>query len=82
MDKYNVWALVKGGGTTGQAEAVTLGAAKALMVFEPALKPALRRGKSISLSVGWLWIGANLDTCSWLCDQRSKARGEEEAWTC
>ena len=44
MDKYNVWALVSGGGCTGQAEAITLGAAKALMVFEPALKPALRRG--------------------------------------
>lgn len=46
LDKYNVWALVSGGGSTGQAEAITLGAAKALMVFEPALKPALRRGKS------------------------------------
>lgn len=46
MDKYNVWALVSGGGSTGQAEAITLGAAKALMVFEPALKPALRRGES------------------------------------
>ena len=45
-DKYNVWALVSGGGSTGQAEAITLGAAKALMVFEPALKPALRRGKA------------------------------------
>ena len=45
LDKYNVWALVKGGGTTGQAEAITLGAAKALMIFEPALKPALRRGE-------------------------------------
>lgn len=47
LDKYNVWALVSGGGLTGQAEAVTLGAAKALMVFEPALKPALRRGELI-----------------------------------
>lgn len=47
MDKYNVWALVSGGGSTGQAEAITLGAAKALMVFEPALKPALRRGESL-----------------------------------
>ncbi len=45
MDKYNVWALVTGGGTTGQAEAIMLGAAKALMVHEPMLKPALRRGK-------------------------------------
>ena len=45
LDKYNVWALASGGGTTGQAEAIALGVAKALMVFEPALKPALRRGK-------------------------------------
>lgn len=45
MDKYNVWALVTGGGTTGQAEAITLGVARALMVHEPMLKPALRRGR-------------------------------------
>ncbi|KAI9847810.1 MAG: 37S ribosomal protein S9, mitochondrial [Sclerophora amabilis] len=45
IDKYNVWALVKGGGTTGQAEALTLGLAKALIVHEPLLKPALRRGE-------------------------------------
>ena len=49
LDKYNVWALASGGGTTGQAEAITLGVAKALMVFEPALRPALRRGESISI---------------------------------
>ncbi|KAI9768441.1 MAG: 37S ribosomal protein S9, mitochondrial [Geoglossum simile] len=44
IDKYNVWALVEGGGTTGQAEAMTLAVAKALLVHEPSLKPALRRG--------------------------------------
>ena len=44
LDRYNVWALVSGGGTTGQAEALTLAIAKALLVFEPPLKPALRRG--------------------------------------
>ena len=47
VSKYNVWALVSGGGTTGQAEALALGTAKALLVHEPALKPALRRGKSL-----------------------------------
>lgn len=47
VDKYNVWALVEGGGTTGQAEALTLAIAKALLAHEPALKPALRRGKRI-----------------------------------
>jgi small subunit ribosomal protein S9 len=45
VDKYNVWALVDGGGTTGQAEALTLAIAKALLAHEPLLKPALRRGK-------------------------------------
>lgn len=44
-DKYNVFALVSGGGVTGQAESITLALAKALLVHEPALKPALRRGK-------------------------------------
>lgn len=44
VDKYNVFALVQGGGVTGQAEAMTLAVAKALLVHEPALKPALRRG--------------------------------------
>ena len=46
IDKYNVWALVKGGGTTGQAEALTLAVGKALIAHEPALKPALRRGNN------------------------------------
>ncbi|QIW96184.1 hypothetical protein AMS68_001702 [Peltaster fructicola] len=43
MDKYNIWAVVRGGGTTGQAEALMLGVARALLVHEPDLKPALRR---------------------------------------
>lgn len=45
LDKYNVFGLVQGGGSTGQAEALTLAVGKALLVHEPALKPALRRGK-------------------------------------
>ncbi|KID94474.1 37S ribosomal protein S9, partial [Metarhizium majus ARSEF 297] len=43
LDKYNVWVLVEGGGTTGQAEAITLAVAKALVAHEPALKTALRK---------------------------------------
>jgi small subunit ribosomal protein S9 len=50
VDKYNIFALVKGGGATGQAEALTLAVAKALLVHEPLLKPALRRGKPIPAS--------------------------------
>ncbi|KAF2642036.1 hypothetical protein P280DRAFT_397292 [Massarina eburnea CBS 473.64] len=48
LDKYNLFALVSGGGTTGQAEAMTLAVAKALLVHEPALKPALRRAGCIT----------------------------------
>ncbi|KAI9726429.1 MAG: 37S ribosomal protein S9, mitochondrial [Chrysothrix sp. TS-e1954] len=43
LDKYNMWALVKGGGTTGQAEALTLGVTKALLAHEPLLKKPLRQ---------------------------------------
>ena len=46
LDKYNVFALAKGGGVTGQAEAITVALARALLVHEPALKPVLRRGTS------------------------------------
>lgn len=45
LDKYNVFVMVNGGGSTGQAESITLAVANALMVHEPALKPTLRKGK-------------------------------------
>ncbi|KAF2241253.1 hypothetical protein BU26DRAFT_525444 [Trematosphaeria pertusa] len=48
LDKYNVFGLVSGGGPTGQAEALTLAVAKALLVHEPALKPALRRAGCVT----------------------------------
>ncbi|KAK3403501.1 ribosomal protein S5 domain 2-type protein [Sordaria brevicollis] len=48
IDKYNVWIKVEGGGTTGQAEAITLAIAKGLLAHEPALKPALRRAGCIT----------------------------------
>lgn len=43
-EKYNVWTLVTGGGTTGQAEAIKLGVGKALLVHDAELKPTLRKG--------------------------------------
>lgn len=43
VDKYNVWARVSGGGTTGQAEALALAIGKALCVHEPGLKGILRK---------------------------------------
>jgi small subunit ribosomal protein S9 len=45
LDKYNVWAVTSGGGTTGQAESIMLAVSKALRAHEPDLKPALRLGE-------------------------------------
>lgn len=78
-DKYNVWAIVEGGGTTGQAEALAMAVGKALMAHEPALKPALRRGE-------WTFSNGLYDSdtnalCSWCCDSRSQRCGKEEAWS-
>jgi len=63
MSKYNVWATVMGGGKTGQAEALTLGVARALLVHEPALKPALRRGKLDTFLIPY-----SLSFTRWLTD--------------
>ncbi|KAI9036050.1 mitochondrial 37S ribosomal protein uS9m [Aspergillus affinis] len=49
LDKYNVWATVRGGGVTGQAEAITLALGRALLVQEPALKAVLRKAGVITV---------------------------------
>lgn len=43
---YNVFALVRGGGSTGQSGAVALGVAKALAAHAPEVEPLLRKGQS------------------------------------
>jgi len=42
--KYDVTVLVKGGGVTGQTDAVQLGLARALIKFNPDWASALRKG--------------------------------------
>ena len=41
--RYNVTAKVQGGGITGQAGAIAMGVARALVASDPELKPALRK---------------------------------------
>ncbi|KAK6349707.1 37S ribosomal protein S9, mitochondrial [Orbilia brochopaga] len=48
VDRYNIWASSRGGGITGQAGAITLAVAKALITHEPLLKPVLRRAGVIT----------------------------------
>ncbi len=44
VDQHDVWCTVKGGGLSGQAGAVRHGISKALLRFEPGLRPVLKRG--------------------------------------
>jgi len=43
LDKYDIIANIVGGGLTGQAGALRLGIARALMLSQPELKDALRK---------------------------------------
>ena len=42
--KFDVWINTQGGGIHGQAGAARLGIARALIVFNPELRPRLRQG--------------------------------------
>ena len=42
--QYDVWCTVKGGGLSGQAGAVRHGISRALINFEPDLRPVLKKG--------------------------------------
>ena len=43
--KFDIRATIKGGGITGQAEALRLGIARALVEVNPEFKPALKKEK-------------------------------------
>lgn len=44
LDQYDIWCTVKGGGLSGQAGAVRHGISRALLNFEPTLRPTLKSG--------------------------------------
>ena len=46
--RYNVSAQVDGGGVTGQADAVRMGLARALVKIDPGFREVLRRGGSLT----------------------------------
>ena len=43
-DQYDVWCTLKGGGLSGQAGALRHGISRALIKFEPSLRPVLKAG--------------------------------------
>lgn len=48
VGKYNIFVTTSGGGPTGQAEATMHAIAKALLVFNPLLKPRLRKAGTLT----------------------------------
>ena len=42
--QYDIWCTVSGGGLSGQAGAVRHGISRALLYYEPALRPVLKKG--------------------------------------
>ncbi|HEX2368351.1 MAG TPA: 30S ribosomal protein S9 [Acidimicrobiia bacterium] len=44
IGRFDVQATLEGGGTTGQADALRLGIARALVDYDPELRPVLKRG--------------------------------------
>ncbi len=48
LGKFDIRALVSGGGTSGQAGAIRLGIAKALLQFNSELRPRLKRAGLLS----------------------------------
>lgn len=44
VDRFGIRAEIKGGGLTGQAEAVRVGISRALLEFDQSLRPILRKG--------------------------------------
>lgn len=48
LDKMDITVLVKGGGVTGQTDAVRLGLARALVKYEEELRGQLREGKHLT----------------------------------
>ena len=44
LGQFDVWCTVKGGGLSGQAGAVRHGISKALISYEPGLRPVLKSG--------------------------------------
>lgn len=55
LGKYNVFALVRGGGTTGQSGALLQGIAKGIVAHDPALEAMFRRGTGdLNFIIPWL----------------------------
>lgn len=63
LGKYNVFALVRGGGTTGQSGALLQGIAKGIVAHDPALEAMFRRGTGdLNFIIPWLTKRSQLNS--------------------
>lgn len=78
LGAFNVHAIARGGGNTGQAEAVALGLAKALVVYRPETKAVLYAGE---LRWGLVAVARDFGTmadCRWCAVEEPEDGREEE----
>jgi ribosomal protein S9 len=82
LTAYNVFCLVRGGGTTGQAEAIAMGLSRALAELEPGVKGIIRQGKCfpnwLTIEIWILAIVLMYLACRKTHASRSQNGGEEK----
>lgn len=70
LTAYNVFALVRGGGSTGQSEAVAMGLARCLKILQPSVKSIIGRCESRHILI----LPLALTSCS---SKACRARSED-----
>lgn len=78
LTAYNVFCLVRGGGTTGQAEAIAMGLSRALAELEPGAKGIIRQGEYKEVSNFIRTVLIPFSICREAHASRSENGGEEE----
>jgi small subunit ribosomal protein S9 len=79
LGAYNVFAITRGGGTTGQSGAVALGIARGLAIHDSSVEAILRKGTHIYLSL-YATPPTDMYCCSKTTQTRPEDGREEEDW--
>ena len=78
LGAFNIFAIVRGGGTTGQAGAIAHGIAQGIVAHVPEVDTILRKGKMLPIVRSYL----SSHTLSQTHETGSPHGGEEKDWPC
>jgi small subunit ribosomal protein S9 len=76
LGAFNVFAIIRGGGTTGQAGALAHGIAQGIVAHVPEVDPILRKGETLPISLPYSPSPSRSQTH----ETRSPHGGEEKDW--